>query len=325
MNKLAVMVSSALVLASAGANAQFYLGGKVGTSWLDDACTAVTATCDDESIAAGLLAGYEFFDFLSLEAGYDYLGEFSAAGLNDEKVKAYTLAPKLNLALNEDWSLYGKFGGARVEYGSYNDSSFLGAVGLELDSHKNVTVRLEYQRLTDVSNPWAKAAVNSATLGFVYKFGASPQSVSEPVVMEEKVVQPMVEEVKPEVAPAPVVKTFQAKVIDSGAFAHDSTTLKSESQPAITELASFMKQFPQSKVEVTGYTDSSGPAAYNQKLSEKRAQSVAAALIEQGIAPERITATGQGENNPIATNDSPQGRAKNRRVEIVVPSFEYQE
>ncbi|MEL7292357.1 MAG: OmpA family protein [Pseudomonadota bacterium] len=321
MKKLAVMISSALVLASTGANAQFYLGGKAGKSWLDDACTAATATCDDESITAGLFAGYEFFDFLSFEAGYDYLGEFSAAGLNDEKVKAYTLAPKLSLALNEDWSLYGKFGGARVEYGRYDDNSFLGAVGLELDSHKNVAVRLEYQRLTDVRNPWVKAEVNSATLGFVYKFGGSQQSVSEPVVIEEKVV----EQVEIEVEPAPVIKTFEAKAIDSGAFALDSATLKSESQPVITELVSFMKQFPQSKVEVTGYTDSSGAAAYNQKLSEKRAQSVAAALIEQGIDPERITATGQGENNPIATNDTPQGRAKNRRVEILVPSFEYQE
>ncbi|NVD07219.1 OmpA family protein [Vibrio sp. JPW-9-11-11] len=324
MKKLAVVVSSALMMASTATNAELYLGAKAGKSWLDDACTSATAICDDESMTAGVFAGYEWLDFLSIEAGYDYLGEFSAAEFSDEKVHAYTLAPKVNLALNEDWSLYGKLGGARVDYGNHYDNSFLGAVGFELDSHKNVTVRIEYQRLTDVSNPWVTAKANSATLGLVYKFGASQPSSAEPMVMEEKVVEEVVE-ATPEMEAAPVVKTFQAQVIDSGAFALDSATLKPESQPVLDELVSFMKRFPQSTVVVTGYTDSSGSAAYNQTLSEKRAQSIATALIEQGIEPERINASGQGENNPIATNDTPQGRAKNRRVEIFVPEFEYQE
>lgn len=321
MKKLAVVISSTLALASMNANADFYLGGKVGKSWLDDACTSITANCDDDSITAGVLAGYQFMDYVSLEAGYDYLGEFTADGLADEKVKAFTIAPKINLSLTEDFSLYGKFGGARVDYGSKNDNSFLGAVGLELDSHKNVTVRLEYQRLTDVNNDYVRAAVNSATLGFVYKFGASEQPVSEPYVAEEKVVEEVVEEV---VVVTPVIKTFETKVVDSGAFALNSSELKPESLPMLEELVQFMKQYPQSNVEITGYTDSSGAAAYNQKLSEKRAKSIENALLEEGIDSSRITATGEGENNPIASNETVEGRAQNRRVEIVVPAFEYE-
>ncbi|RTZ16199.1 OmpA family protein [Vibrio aquaticus] len=321
MKKLAAVISGVLMLGSAGANAEFYLGGKVGKSWLDDACTSATTNCDDESFAAGVFAGYEFLDFLSLEGGYDYFGDHTADGLNDEKVTAFTLAPKLNIPFNDDLSLYGKFGGAYVDYGNKNDSSYLGAIGLELESHKNVTVRLEYQRLTDVNNDLVRAAVNSATLGFVYKFGNNEQAQSEPV-QEVMVVEEVVEET---VVVTPVVKTFETKLVDSGSFELNSTELKEESKVLLDELVQFMEQYPQATVEVTGYTDSSGAASYNQMLSEKRAQSVANTLEEKGIEASRIAVSGEGENNPIASNETREGRAQNRRVEIVVPAFEYQE
>jgi OOP family OmpA-OmpF porin len=86
-----------------------------------------------------------------------------------------------------------------------------------------------------------------------------------------------------------------------------------------------MNEYPQANVEVVGYTDTSGAASYNQKLSEKRAQSVANALEAEGIDASRITVSGQGENNPIASNDTHEGRVQNRRVEITVPAFEYEE
>lgn len=322
MKKLAVVMSGALLLASASANAEFYLGGKVGKSWLDDACTALTSNCDDDSMAAGVIAGYEFFDMLSLEAGYDYLGEFTADGLADEKVKAFTIAPKLNLPLTEDISVYGKLGGARVEYGNKDDNSYLGAIGFEIESDDNFAVRIEYQRLTDVNNDLVKAAVNSATLGLVYKFGGSEPQQEEAVVIEEKVVEETVVE---EVVVTPVVKTFETKLVDSGSFALNSSELKEESKSILDELVQFMNQYPQANVEITGYTDSSGAAAYNQKLSEKRAQSVANVLESEGIDSSRITVSGEGENNPIASNETREGREQNRRVEIVVPAFEYQE
>ncbi|MBO0236834.1 OmpA family protein, partial [Vibrio parahaemolyticus] len=72
------------------------------------------------------------------------------------------------------------------------------------------------------------------------------------------------------------------------------------------------------------HTDSAGAEAYNQKLSEKRAQGVSDALQEQGIDAARITAKGEGEDNPLASNATAAGGEQNRRVEIVIPSFEYQ-
>jgi outer membrane protein OmpA-like peptidoglycan-associated protein len=73
------------------------------------------------------------------------------------------------------------------------------------------------------------------------------------------------------------------------------------------------------KVEIQGHTDNVGDDAYNQQLSNARAQSVVTWLTQQGIAANRLTATGYGKTRPIADNDSDEGRAKNRRVEIAKP------
>lgn len=80
--------------------AEVYVGGKVGKSWLDDACLA-GQSCEDDDQVVGAFLGYQANKWLSLEAGYDYLGKFTAAGLNDEKVQAVTLAPKLSIPLTE--------------------------------------------------------------------------------------------------------------------------------------------------------------------------------------------------------------------------------
>lgn len=84
------------------------------------------------------------------------------------------------------------------------------------------------------------------------------------------------------------------------------------------KLASFMKQYPQRKVMVEGFTDSTGSSAYNQDLSDRRSQSVANALLGMGVERERISSRGYGEAYPVAGNDSGANRQMNRRVEIVI-------
>ena len=69
---------------------------------------------------------------------------------------------------------------------------------------------------------------------------------------------------------------------------------------------------------MAGYTDSTGPAEYNQKLSERRASTVALYLQGRGVAQERLAAIGHGENRPVAGNNTAEGRARNRRVEITL-------
>lgn len=94
-------------------------------------------------------------------------------------------------------------------------------------------------------------------------------------------------------------------------------TIKPESMTELTRIVQLLNENPTLKFSVEGHTDNTGNAASNQTLSEQRSQAVVAKLSEMGIAADRLTASGKGQNNPIADNNSPEGRAKNRRVEFV--------
>lgn len=94
-------------------------------------------------------------------------------------------------------------------------------------------------------------------------------------------------------------------------------TIKPESMGEINRIVQLMNENPTLKFSVEGHTDSTGNAASNQTLSEQRAQAIVDKLVELGIAKDRLTAVGKGQNNPIADNSTDEGRAKNRRVEFV--------
>lgn len=101
-------------------------------------------------------------------------------------------------------------------------------------------------------------------------------------------------------------------------FENNSSVLTAESRKVITSIAQSFKQYPNLQVEVQAYTDSVGKDSYNQWLSEKRAATVKKALIEDGVDAAALTSIGLGELHPIADNSTRAGRAKNRRVEMVV-------
>lgn len=101
-------------------------------------------------------------------------------------------------------------------------------------------------------------------------------------------------------------------------FATDSASVSGGSQSDLLAVATSLNRYPQSTVNVIGHTDNTGDAAYNQDLSERRAQSVSSVLISGGVAPQRINAVGRGENQPVASNQTEAGRQQNRRVEIII-------
>ncbi len=94
-------------------------------------------------------------------------------------------------------------------------------------------------------------------------------------------------------------------------------TIKPESMGEINRIVQLMNENPSLKFSVEGHTDSTGNATSNQTLSEQRSQAIVAKLVELGIAADRLTAVGKGQNSPIADNSTDEGRAKNRRVEFV--------
>ena len=101
-------------------------------------------------------------------------------------------------------------------------------------------------------------------------------------------------------------------------FAFDSSNLQPQFLPVLDNVAGTLSQYNQTIVEVAGHTDSIGTGAYNQALSERRANSVAGYLGSRGIMQQRMIVVGAGETRPIATNDTDSGRAQNRRVEITL-------
>jgi outer membrane protein OmpA-like peptidoglycan-associated protein len=101
-------------------------------------------------------------------------------------------------------------------------------------------------------------------------------------------------------------------------FATDSSNISANFYKVLDSVALVIKEFEKTYVDVVGYTDSTGAEAYNQQLSEARASSVARYLESQGVLAARIVSSGMGESNPIASNDTAEGRSLNRRVEIIL-------
>ncbi|WP_019411622.1 OmpA family protein [Pseudomonas psychrophila] len=101
-------------------------------------------------------------------------------------------------------------------------------------------------------------------------------------------------------------------------FQFGKSDLQPNARNNISTLANYLIQNPDRKVIVEGYTDSVGSAAFNQTLSERRANSVRTALVKAGVDPSRIVAQGYGKEYPVASNATDSGRAQNRRVEVTI-------
>jgi outer membrane protein OmpA-like peptidoglycan-associated protein len=101
-------------------------------------------------------------------------------------------------------------------------------------------------------------------------------------------------------------------------FDVDKADLKPGGEKAASKLAHFLKEYPKRQVLIEGYTDNTGSEDYNLKLSKHRAKSVKQAIVNDGIASNRINTIGYGEQYPVATNNTSAGRQRNRRVEVVI-------
>ena len=223
-------------------------------------------------------------------------------------------------------------------------------LGLQYDFSEKVFGRVE-ARLDNMFSESFEHAMYMLEVG--YRIGAETKPVAKPVVqkiVEKKAPVPAPKPVvKPEPKPVPVVvkpkdsdndgvidkmdncpDTFAgASVDDKGCavfqgtlkgvnFESGSARLTSESRTILDNAASELVKYPTMKVLVAAYTDSQGSAAFNQNLSQKRAESVRNYLISKGVSSSALKASGFGESNPVATNDTAEGRAENRRVELSV-------
>ena len=121
----------------------------------------------------------------------------------------------------------------------------------------------------------------------------------------------------PPPAPAPPPTPKPLAVLKGPNFDFNRYVLRPGGKEKVAEVARYLREHPEVRVTVDGYTDSIGTDAYNLKLSERRANTVRDELIADGVSASRITTRGFGKADPVASNDTAEGRAENRRVEIV--------
>jgi len=118
---------------------------------------------------------------------------------------------------------------------------------------------------------------------------------------------------RPQPAPDPCAGVIRLRGVN---FDFDRAEIRPEARPILNQAAERLAQCPGERVRVEGHTDAIGSDSYNQDLSQRRARSVRDYIVSRGVSRGRIEAAGFGESQPIATNDTPEGRQLNRRVEI---------
>ncbi|MCU8269341.1 OmpA family protein [Vibrio vulnificus] len=299
----------------------WYVGASLSQGHFSDAQNDARERSSLNHIVDGLHVGHQFNPYLAAELEYQYLGNAGNIPRANELSGSYRQwvpSIKLSYPLTEKLSTYAKLGGA----GWMNSSDEQGlsgvfGAGASYQVLDNLALRLEYQYTDSLGNKRiGEGNHQMGAIGVSYQFGRV-----EPVIIEKEVEVIVKKEVEVEKIVEKVVEVVKESTIVLGEhqqalFANNSSVLISTS--ALNSLVTQLKQHPQSRVIITGYTDSTGSAKYNQWLSERRARSAQAYLTQQGIAPNRIQAIGLGEASPIADNRTAEGRSMNRRVEIQI-------
>lgn len=309
------------VFLSSSSLADVYVGAGVGYSMLDNACF-VSQSCDEQNITGNLHLGYKFNDYFSTEFNTDYLGEFTVNHSNENIVSAkdinlwgLSLAPKITLPINQALGIYGKIGGSYLVAGDESDIVPTASLGAELKINDSSALQIEYQRFQSMTSHFVdNMDVNLVSLRLSYQFGANDvldyDKTDGQSLLESRPVTKIISKSMPQ---------------QSVSVLFDSDNTQSIVNDQLSSTIEVLIQHPDSLVEIKGHTDSTGSAEYNQKLSVQRAQFIADLISSEDIKNERITIIGMGESQPVADNITAQGRQENRRVEITIPTFEYNE
>lgn len=327
MSKIKYIIPLALltsgVVNAAETENPWYAGARIGgTHYSDFSNLPADLDIDKDDWGGGVFLGYNISPWLAIETGYTYLGEADASwGLLEGAIEqqAIDLVGKFTWNTSDSLDLFAKAGGAyyfaegQDDLSDYDDEGVVATAGLGIEYFfsKNVSARIEYQYYHDMELDDADVDTDWDThfygLSLVYGWGAAepePQPVVEP--------EPEVMATTVDIAPLTVELPF----------AFDSDELSQEYLDQLAPIAQHLVDYPEAQLFVVGHTDSRGPEAYNQKLSEQRAALIGDYLATHyDIEKSRIVEEGRGELEPRATNDTEEGQALNRRVSVFTPGL----
>lgn len=288
----------------------------------------------EAGISGGPYVGYMWNDYLGLQGNISVAGQepdnFPRRGFRKENewttLLGYTIGPRAQIPLGENAELY-----ATVQGGGFTGLSgrltqtspgFLagGGVDFYLTDHVAVGVFGRWNRAYQAPRPTfleglaaedqgpsdARWAVGGITMKYRFNAPAAPPPPPPP--------PPVVAQ-----APPPPPPPAKKKIVLRGVnFDFDKATLRPDATRILDEAVETLKAEPDVEVLIVGHTDSVGSEAYNLKLSERRARAVRDYLVRKGISAARLRVKGMGESQPVASNDTADGRAQNRRVELLV-------
>lgn len=299
-----------------------------------------------QSLGFGKFFGNNFsldFEYDEFEADYlDYNTVVPGATYDSWKLSTYGLMGRYYIT---DWTFRPFIGAGigRTKHRSVldegDDTALSVAVGMQGQLTKHFSVRAQAMWRND--NDGTSLAPRGHFQDFFYSIGLSfdfggvdappPAPAAAPAAPPPPSTNPDLDgdgvpnerDKCPNTRPGAVVDLDGCEVeavisLDGVYFDFDKSTLRPEGIAVLNDAAALLKTNDRVVVEVAGHTDSVGSDAYNQALSERRANSVRDYLTSQGITATRLTARGYGEVQPVATNDTDEGRQLNRRVELIV-------
>ena len=300
------------VAAQAAVPETAYVGVRGGWAHMDMDTNYWASADDKDAVGYGIYAGYNFTSWAAIEAGYNYFDGFSFNDKDERKsydfdVHGPEAALRLAFPLGPDGSDIYVRGGAfwattKVDHGGSNHeiAPFVGA-GVQYAVTKNFGVRVGYDYYFDVIDDEGLPETDIGLLyaGLQFTFGGS----------------------EPAPAPAPAPQTVTENfTLDAATHSRAlRSSLCEEGVKAVNDVVDSVnaKNIQNAAYDVKGYTDRIGSEAYNQTLSEKRAQAVADQLQAAGVAPEQLTVTGMGEADPVSTGC--EGLRGNKLVDCLAP------
>lgn len=287
----------------------FYFGGKIGGVLLDTEKPLEQGENKQVNFSSGLTFGYNINSYLSLETDMSYLGQYQDESSGEDK-NLFAIGAYLSTRyrLSDDAALYVKLGPAWVE----DNVSLSSGLGIKYRLSPNWELDSGYRWIKDT--PSTDDDLYEFTLGVNYKFGVVSHLPVRPAVdpMHKHKKQSAVGDSISTTRSIPALKPLSISA--KSLFGFDSSKLI-----ATEELAEVLKQVKASKdseLSITAYTDNLGTEDYNLTLSKQRAEATRNYFISNGVEPCRIQIDWKGEESPISTNRTAEGRALNRRVKI---------
>ncbi|EDO6595235.1 fibronectin-binding outer membrane protein CadF [Campylobacter coli] len=320
MKKLLLCLGLASVLLGADNNVKFEITPTLNYNYFEGNLDM------DNRYAPGVRLGYHFDDFWldQLELGLEHYSDvkYTNSTLTTDITRTYLSAIK-GIDLGEKFYFYGLAGGGYEDFskGAFDNKSggfgHYGA-GLKFRLSDSLALRLETRdqiSFHNANHSWV------STLGISFGFGAKREKVVAEQV-KEVAIEPRVAVSTQSQCPA---EPREGAMLDEngcektisfeGHFGFDKVDINPVFEEKIKEIAQILDENARYDTILEGHTDNIGSRAYNQKLSERRAESVAKELEKFGVDKDRIQTVGYGQDKPRSSNDTKEGRADNRRVD----------